>query len=229
MINKSRLLLFILTCLVLWKLFSFLPSQQDEKSIPLAEEKVSTSKPSIVPLRVDVFYETLCPDSRSFFIRQLLPTYEKSPELLDISLIPYGKASTQQEASGKYLFNCQHGPTECHGNKVHACAVESVAPSDLLLRYTTCMISDNSDPDEAGRKCANSLGIEWEPIKKCTHSEEGDKLLAQHGESTKRLHPKVAFIPTIRVNEELDGQPALLKDLFKELCSRFKETPQACL
>lgn len=49
--------------------------------------------PALVPpILVTVFYEALCPDSRSFFTKQLLPTFEKIPHLIQINLVPYGKA-----------------------------------------------------------------------------------------------------------------------------------------
>lgn len=52
-----------------------------------------TVVPSAVPpILVTVFYEALCPDSRSFFTKQLLPTFEKIPHLIQINLVPYGKA-----------------------------------------------------------------------------------------------------------------------------------------
>lgn len=41
---------------------------------------------------VTVFYECLCPDSRSFFLNHLLPSYQKAPDLINIDLVPYGKA-----------------------------------------------------------------------------------------------------------------------------------------
>lgn len=43
-------------------------------------------------VKIDVYYETLCPDSIQFIRRQLYPTYQKIGEIMDISLIPYGKA-----------------------------------------------------------------------------------------------------------------------------------------
>jgi hypothetical protein len=46
----------------------------------------------VPPILVTVFYEALCPDSRSFFTKQLLPTFEKIPHLIQINLVPYGKA-----------------------------------------------------------------------------------------------------------------------------------------
>ena len=48
--------------------------------------------PSVQKVHVAVFYEALCPDSRSFFAKQLLPTFERISENLDIEAIPYGKA-----------------------------------------------------------------------------------------------------------------------------------------
>ena len=50
-------------------------------------------------LRVDVFYEVLCPDSRFFVLQHLLPTHEKVGSLLDIHLWPYGKATTKVKTS----------------------------------------------------------------------------------------------------------------------------------
>lgn len=46
----------------------------------------------VPPIVISVFYEALCPDSRSFFTKQLLPTFEKLPHLIHINLVPYGKA-----------------------------------------------------------------------------------------------------------------------------------------
>ena len=41
---------------------------------------------------VSVYYEALCPDSRSFFLRHLLPTYLRMPNAIQVELVPYGKA-----------------------------------------------------------------------------------------------------------------------------------------
>lgn len=42
---------------------------------------------------VMVFYEALCPDSKHFILKQLQPTYDKAPSLIDFQLVPYGKAT----------------------------------------------------------------------------------------------------------------------------------------
>jgi len=51
-------------------------------------------------VKVDVYYETLCPDSIQFIRRQLYPTFNKIGEIMDITLIPFGKA----EVSLKRFF-----------------------------------------------------------------------------------------------------------------------------
>lgn len=44
---------------------------------------------------VGVYYEALCPDSKSYVLRQLEPTYKKLKDQLIIQLIPYGKAKVK--------------------------------------------------------------------------------------------------------------------------------------
>lgn len=44
-------------------------------------------------VKVDVYYETLCPDSRAFIVVQLYPAYYSLKDYIDLSLIPWGRAS----------------------------------------------------------------------------------------------------------------------------------------
>lgn len=45
------------------------------------------------PVLVEVYYESMCPDSKGFFKHELVPTMEKIPEIIQFRLIPYGKAN----------------------------------------------------------------------------------------------------------------------------------------
>lgn len=47
----------------------------------------------ILQIKVDVYYESLCPDSQKFLTEQLYPNSKIFAEQLDIKLIPYGKSS----------------------------------------------------------------------------------------------------------------------------------------
>ena len=49
---------------------------------------------------VDLYYEVLCPDSRSFVLYQLYPAWQGLKNIFTINYIPYGKARVRQ-----LLFN----------------------------------------------------------------------------------------------------------------------------
>ncbi len=53
---------------------------------------ISIDFQQIPKVQVEVYYEVLCPDSRSFVIHQLSPTWEKLKSIMDVHLKPYGKA-----------------------------------------------------------------------------------------------------------------------------------------
>nr|CAD7445507.1 unnamed protein product [Timema bartmani] len=173
------------------------------KKIGLAvpqKSQLITASP-ISPVQVTVFYEALCPDSRSFFIKQLIPTFEKASRLVDIALVPYGKAKTEVVEGGGYSFMCQHGPIECEANKIHACAVVKVRHEATRLQFIACMIADNLRPTDIGQSCAEQWNIAWEPILKCATGSEGSDLLKRHGDATDALNPKATFIPTILLDQ----------------------------
>ncbi len=47
---------------------------------------------------VKVYYESFCPDSEDFILKQLYPTYEKiyNSGIFSLSLIPYGNAEVRK-------------------------------------------------------------------------------------------------------------------------------------
>ncbi|XP_044316669.1 gamma-interferon-inducible lysosomal thiol reductase [Drosophila rhopaloa] len=104
-----------------------------------------------IPVVVMVFYEALCPDSKYFLTRQLLPTFKVASSIMEVKLAPYGKARTS-ELDNKVIFDCQHGPAECQANIYHACAAKIIEDPLLRLQVATCMIRDNRLPQDAMHK-----------------------------------------------------------------------------
>ncbi|KAF7998447.1 hypothetical protein HCN44_009969 [Aphidius gifuensis] len=96
---------------------------------------------------IGVYYEALCPDSKNFIIRQLLPTYKKLKDQVIIQLIPYGKAKTENTSDGPE-FDCQHGPTECEANMIHSCAIEVLRDQNLVLKYIFMIFINNCGLDQ---------------------------------------------------------------------------------
>lgn len=177
------------------------------------------------PLRVEVYYEALCPDSRYFVMKQLSPAYEKLHQILNIAFIPYGKATTQ-EKDGKYTFECQHGQLECKANLVHACVTNVIKDEEKQLSVIHCMIDKNNQPMKAGQKCVEKYSENWENVESCVLSEKGTSIMKHMGDMTNSLNPPVSFIPTITIDGSQDDQKHILQDLHKVLCKRYRGPKQ---
>ncbi|ALC39159.1 CG41378, partial [Drosophila busckii] len=180
-----------------------------------------------LPVLVTVYYEALCPDSKFFITKQLLTTYKVAAPIMEVQLVPYGKAQTTTDADGKYIFNCQHGETECAGNIYHACVAEIVEDPLIRLEIVNCMIRDNRNPKEAMHKCAKQNSIEnIDLIQKCYDSDHGAELLKLNGDATHALRPAVTFIPTVTLDGSQGKQASILKDLLAEVCKLAGNTEQ---
>ena len=64
----------------------------DQAATPLSEK----DDPAPQKVHVAVYYEALCPDSRSFILKQLGPTYQKLSANIEVELVPYGKAKVRK-------------------------------------------------------------------------------------------------------------------------------------
>lgn len=50
-----------------------------------------------IQVKVDIYYESLCPDSVRFISQQLQPLYNNFKKHLDITFIPFGKSNVSKE------------------------------------------------------------------------------------------------------------------------------------
>ncbi|KYQ47358.1 GILT-like protein C02D5.2 [Trachymyrmex zeteki] len=231
---RWRLVFLLVLGLLLWQTskiwLAFLedgaamPELQDQAATPLSEK----DGPASQKVHVAVYYEALCPDSRSFVLKQLNPTYQKLLTNIEIELVPYGKAKTIKTSDG-YQFTCQHGPIECQANIIHACSIDVIKDPSVQLQFVACMIENNIDPVRIMKTCAERIPVDLESIKKCSNTGRGQELLAKYGEMTNSLVPRVSFIPTITLDGSSEHQVRILKNLLKEVCLRFKVPPKECV
>jgi len=211
----TRILLVGIGLLVIWILYSAWYGSD-----------VSSADAKGKRVNVTVFYEVLCPDSRSFVLRQLFPTWEKVSDIMDIHYRPFGKAHVRK-AGDSYEFSCQHGPVECLGNTVHNCAVKYVQSP---LPYIKCMMENNYDPMAIGKQCADMLDINWEVIERCANSNEGKELLARAGGESLGVKHHLSFIPTVALNSDFSEQNLRLKNLLSTVCNAFNgPRPENCI
>ncbi|CAG9581346.1 unnamed protein product [Danaus chrysippus] len=232
--NRYRLIVLIMLALIMWQSFRLFlvdkpkPHVIEDSSLNilrLEDDKYNIHKQDKIKIRV--YYEALCPDSKHFFIRHLWPVTEKLSDFIEVFLVPYGKASTKEE-NGHYFFQCQHGEQECYANKVHACAIDVLNNPIMAVKLAQCMITDNMDADEALARCAKPMNVDPEPITNCALSAHGSALLKKHGDDTEMIKP--TFIPTITMNGSKDNQPAILKNFLLEVCKMIDiPLPPPCL
>jgi len=173
-------------------------------------------------LNLDIYYESLCPDSTRFISRQVGPMHEAIGQDVEVTFVPYGFAETT-EVDGGYEFECQHGPDECYGNMVQACTIAYSPNYETTVSLIVCMMS-SSNPALAGPECFETLGVDFAPVQDCLDNGEGEALHAQNGEIQNSLNPRPNNVPW----SNFDGEHLLeyweLEELgLKEyICSTFQ-------
>ncbi|XP_011139528.1 GILT-like protein C02D5.2 [Harpegnathos saltator] len=231
---RWRVAIILITAILLWEASRIWNAATVMQGIEASEETAAPSglKDDSAQQRVHiaVYYEALCPDSRSFVVKQLMPTYRKLSANLDVEMVPYGKAKTIKTNDG-YEYECQHGPIECQANIIHACTIDAIREPSKRLDFLACMIENNINPVEIMNTCAARLNasVEAESIRKCSDTSTGKELLAKYGQMTKSLVPAVSFIPTITLDGSSDNQVKILKNMLKDVCLHFKVVPKECV
>jgi len=174
---------------------------------------------------LDVYYESLCPDSRNFIVKQLQPSWRKINSFVTLRLVPFGKASWVANNFGGYDFQCQHGRAECEGNKIHACGIEYSSDIAQALSFVTCMMKQPNDIEP----CATESGIDIAVLSNCWSSGQSEQLLQANGVETLSLQPRLTFVPWLIFNgtwtdtNQWDG----LADLVNIACANAPAAP-AC-
>lgn len=224
MVRLATTLHYCISLASMTSLASWIPTSKNH----LRLQQKYNQKPEKV--KVDVYYETLCPEVRYFIRTQLYPVWEELNHIMEVHWKPYGKAQYWDHQPSGVSFSCQNGPEECIGNMVHACSIKYITDKHKLADYIHCMIEDNYDPKEIGRSCAEIHNVDWTPINNCSSSDEGVQLLVLHGNDTHNLRPKMTFVPHILLNgRHLKSDEALTN--FKHiLCSDYGDPrPEACI
>lgn len=190
---------------------------------------------------VNVYYESLCPDSAKFINEQLYPALQQFRGNVDLKLIPFGKASYRTQGS-ETTFECHHGPNECYGNKVHACAIQHIEGSSyepnntkevLTLNYVNCLMerAQLKSGEFPGESCARDTDIRnWENIAACANDTEGSDLLRKAGDETNKLQKPLTSVPTVafRQTYDRDTQNQAVDNFRAALCKNLNPAPVAC-
>jgi len=182
---------------------------------------------------IEVYYESLCPDSRDFFINSYAKFLNTtgSHELAHIDVIPYGNENQTFNLSTQlWDFECQHGPNECYGNDIQIAAVYS-QPQNVSHALIVCLFSHYSELrpgnitfEQALHSCNPSIDQSLITLAK-------SRVVNQLHHISGQLTPNHTFIPWVMVNGKRDDSAAneILRDMLGYLCSlREEEELDAC-
>jgi len=198
-------------------------------------------------LDLTILYEVLCPDCQEFILDQVaLAISELGAEFwthVKLTLFPFGNAEESFDPkSDRYVFRCQHGPTECLGNLIHTCAMNHCGnDAPKWFPFVHCMelksreaakrrpaiayenrITDD-DMTKFGAQCAGKTKLNWTEIHECTTGWRGN--LLQH--AVAKATAKHQYVPWVIVNgrhtEKIQDDAE--KNLLKLIC-RFIRHPK---
>ncbi|NWR60616.1 GILT reductase, partial [Bucorvus abyssinicus] len=172
-------------------------------------------RPAAAPVEVSLFYESLCPACRVFLIQELFTAWLLLPdEALSITLVPYGNAQ-ERNVSGKWSFQCQHGPEECLGNMIETCLMHEAKNFSTYFPVIFCLESGSSVTKNLEAVCPPCLQI-YAPqldrgrIAACIGGDTGAALMHRNAQLTEALDPPHQYVPWIVINgkhtEELQTQ-----------------------
>ncbi|XP_071039484.1 gamma-interferon-inducible lysosomal thiol reductase-like isoform X2 [Parasteatoda tepidariorum] len=148
---------------------------------------------SPVRVNVTIAYESLCPDSKRFFHKQFVPTFNRLSNYMNVKFLPFGNELISRLPS-KVKFECQHGPNECYRNKIQACFIAYDGNTTNQVKFINCAF----DVKKAKKHVENCFDDEnfHSKIKHCADGIMGDELLLKTGLET----PAHSFIPWIVIN-----------------------------
>ncbi|NXI90111.1 GILT reductase, partial [Psophia crepitans] len=169
------------------------------------------------PVELSLYYESLCPACRMFLVQELFTTWLLLPaEVLSITLVPYGNAE-ERNVSGKWDFQCQHGPEECLGNMIETCLMHEAKNFSTYFPVIFCLESGSSvtknleavppgAPDRVSpprsRQCLQVYApqLDGGRIAACVQGDTGAALMHRNAQLTEALDPPHEYVPWIVVN-----------------------------
>ncbi|KAL5701827.1 hypothetical protein ACHQM5_027121 [Ranunculus cassubicifolius] len=151
-------------------------------------------------VKLDLYYETLCPACSDFMVHDLREIFTNGLiKFVDLNLVPYGNARLE---NGN--ITCQHGDYECKLNMVEACAIQAWPGTHQHYKFIYCvakLVAKNNYTE--WESCFNATGYDSKPITNCVNSSMEKQLELKYANETASLMPPHRFVPWVVVNNML--------------------------
>ncbi|WKX97797.1 hypothetical protein Q1695_013461 [Nippostrongylus brasiliensis] len=185
------------------------------------------SKPKLNTVRLEIYMESLCPDTSRFLHKQLMKAWSllSSTNRIELVLVPFGKARCVAKGDD-FECSCQHGAAECTLNQLMNCVIDRLGYPDQIVPIVDC-IQGKGTLDNAMNSCiTNSALLDAQEMRTCATGPRGRRLLAIAGSKTAALSPRLDFVPWIMIDGERNSDA--LYDLHENLCKKLEPAPEAC-
>lgn len=164
-------------------------------------------------VNVDVYVEAQCPFSTRFFANHLMPFVQRFPNVMNLTIIPYGNTECHRGFDGRITCKCFHGPDECQLNQLMNCVIHRHPYIYDHLNTVAC-IQGQPEIFTAQRNCLAGRPDEA-LLMRCARSIKGFRLHLKSG--VKTLKTGVENVPWITI----DGQynKASEYNFHREVCA----------
>jgi len=208
----------------------------DEMTFPIAKDG---------KVEITLFYETMCPYCHKLWNESLKPMWN-SPEfrpLIKVSAAPAGNVQVipasmvskgywfwhEDKAKDPFVIICQHGESECLGNRVHACA-KKLLPEEKFMDLAFCMAANGKAvPERSSFECMEENAIDVVAIRTCVQEADSADSISQISMMDDNLTPPRKYVPWVLLN----GAHANLEnegDFQRAVCKALGDkAPAACL
>lgn len=191
----------------------------------MAIQEVPTTQSTLLDqskVKLGIYIESLCSDSRRFFLHQFQPAYKLIGEIIEPHIIPFGKA----RVLGEGRMVCQHGSRECEGNRRMACVLARGRNQSDAIETIGCLFGQQNSPKDCITKYLP--GASHDDIQNCTTSNESYVMMSEAEKQTGRLD----YVPHLTFNGDSseDIQRELESNLRDFVCNLYNGTkPHGCM
>eukprot|EP00915_Cephaloidophora_sp_WS-2016_P006789 GHVH01009156.1.p1 GENE.GHVH01009156.1~~GHVH01009156.1.p1 ORF type:complete len:244 (-),score=31.43 GHVH01009156.1:57-707(-) len=173
-------------------------------------------------VKVQLYYESLCPYCQSFIVDTLQPLAKKTDvwEHVDFNFIPFG--NVRPDVNGE--LQCQHGANECYINTVHQCIVEDIIGFKRQFEKILCIedkgYSSSTPPQDLAAtwgECFENDAETMKLIHECvSHREE--ELFKKYEKMTSEVKDR-EFVPWVLI----DGVHVNSNEFLDSICDALDD------
>lgn len=175
---------------------------------------------------------------------------------MDVKMVPWGNAYFNTSTCGRAEYDraqldcyrqlcrnnsaadcfsgqalCQHGPSECFGNRMQSCVVLS-APFPDWVQFMTCYGTDGDLSAAKAEECASINGLDYSQLAECAVGATGEQIDVANAKATVAYTGTWHGTPTVTVAGVTVEDAEQDNNLLNAVCETYRagcaDTAQGC-